>query len=185
LQTHSTLHTDKQQLRDEERKHLRQGCRQTGIGENILKRHLSCLGSADVGIVALSLHCLRNEKQREICEIPSSEYPAIEQACVILKSSQHKAAAKTFLDFIKTPVVADLFRAYGFSVPVVEPFGATIPLRCKAGSNCIELNKRGRERPSLVSPRGCRRWSELRFRAAKRRRCCTNVRPRSLKWTSS
>jgi molybdate transport system substrate-binding protein len=50
-------------------------------------------------------------------EIPSTEYPPIEQACEILKSSQHKAEAKAFLDFIKTPTVTELFRNYGFAVP--------------------------------------------------------------------
>jgi len=89
------------------------------LGENISQTASFVVsGSADVGIVALSLALSPNMKNKgRYAEIPSSEYPAIEQACVILKSSQHKAAAKTFLDFIKTPVVADLFRAYGFSVP--------------------------------------------------------------------
>src|SRR5437016_7649635 len=89
------------------------------LGENISQTASFVVsGSADVGIVALSLALSPNMKSKgRYAEIASSEYPAIEQACVILKSSQHKAAAKTFLDFIKTPVVADLFRAYGFSVP--------------------------------------------------------------------
>ena len=50
-------------------------------------------------------------------EIPGDEYPPIEQACVILKSSKQKDTAKAFLSFIKTPAVAELFRTNGFAVP--------------------------------------------------------------------
>jgi hypothetical protein len=51
-------------------------------------------------------------------EIPGDEYPPTEQACVILKSSEQKDTAKAFLNFIKTPAVAELFRSNGFAVPV-------------------------------------------------------------------
>jgi molybdate transport system substrate-binding protein len=50
-------------------------------------------------------------------EIPASDYPAIEQACVILKSSSQKDSAKAFLNFVKTPAIGELFRAYGFALP--------------------------------------------------------------------
>jgi molybdate transport system substrate-binding protein len=49
-------------------------------------------------------------------EIPSDDYPPIEQACVVLKSSPQKDAAKAFVNFIKTPAVANLFQSYGFAV---------------------------------------------------------------------
>ena len=50
-------------------------------------------------------------------EIPASEYPSIEQACVILSSSKSKETAKQFLSFIKTAEVAETLRKYGFDVP--------------------------------------------------------------------
>jgi molybdate transport system substrate-binding protein len=89
------------------------------LGENISQTATFVVsGSADVGIVALSLALSPNMKDKgRYSEIPLGDYPPIEQACVILKSSQQKDAAKAFLNFIKTPAVAELFRTYGFAVP--------------------------------------------------------------------
>jgi molybdate transport system substrate-binding protein len=49
-------------------------------------------------------------------EVPAEEYPPIEQACVILRSSKNKEAAWEFLSFVKTPAMADVLRSYGFEV---------------------------------------------------------------------
>lgn len=49
-------------------------------------------------------------------EIPASEYPPIEQACVILNSSKNKEAAKQFLAYIKSAEVAGILATYGFDV---------------------------------------------------------------------
>jgi len=74
-------------------------------------------GSADVGIVALSLALSPAMKDKgRYVEIPSSEYPPIEQACVILASSKNKETAKQFLAFIKSGAVADVLTDYGFVV---------------------------------------------------------------------
>ncbi len=89
------------------------------LGENISQTASFVVsGSADVGIVALSLALSPNMKDKgRYAEIPSGDYPSIEQACVILKSSQQKDTAKVFLNFIKTPPIAKLFQNYGFAVP--------------------------------------------------------------------
>ncbi len=89
------------------------------LGENISQTASFVVsGSADVGIVALSLALSPNMKDKgRYTEIPSGEYPPIEQACVVLKSSRQKETAKAFLNFIKTPAVTELFRTYGFAVP--------------------------------------------------------------------
>ncbi len=89
------------------------------LGENISQTATFVVsGSADVGIVALSLALSPNMKdQGRYSEIPASSYPPIEQACVILKSSKQKDSARAFLDFIKTAAVAEAFRSYGFAVP--------------------------------------------------------------------
>jgi molybdate transport system substrate-binding protein len=89
------------------------------MGENISQTASFVMsGAADVGIIALSLAVSPNMKgQGRYLEIPSQDYPPIEQACVILKSSQHKADAKAFLTFIKTNAISELFRSYGFAVP--------------------------------------------------------------------
>jgi molybdate transport system substrate-binding protein len=89
------------------------------LGENISETASFVVSrSADVGIVALSLALSPNMKNKgRYTEIPEGYYPPIQQACVILKSSQHKDAAKSFLDFIRTLSVTELFQTYGFAVP--------------------------------------------------------------------
>src|SRR5208337_4331427 len=88
------------------------------LGENISQAASFVIsGAADAGIVALSLALSPNMKDhgRHI-EIPGGDYPAIEQACVILRSSKNKDAARKFLDFMKTPAAKEALRNYGFEV---------------------------------------------------------------------
>ena len=89
------------------------------LGENISQTASFVIsGSADVGIVALSLALSPNMKDRgRYAEVPASEYPPIEQACVVLSSSKNKETARQFLLFVKTVGVADILRSYGFDVP--------------------------------------------------------------------
>lgn len=93
------------------------------LGENISQTASFVVsGSADVGIVALSLALSPNMKDKgRYVEVPADEYPPIEQACVILSSSKNKEAASQFLSFIKTATIGDLLKSYGFDVPVVLP----------------------------------------------------------------
>lgn len=88
------------------------------LGENISQAAAFVLsGSADIGIVALSLAVSPNMKAKgHYIEVPTSDYPAIEQACVILRSSKNKETAKQYLDFIKTPAIGDVLKSYGFDV---------------------------------------------------------------------
>jgi molybdate transport system substrate-binding protein len=89
------------------------------LGENISQTASFVVsGSADVGIVALSLALAPSMKEKgKYAEIPAGDYPAIEQAAVILKSSQQKEIARQFVTFLKTPAMQDLLRSYGFTVP--------------------------------------------------------------------
>src|SRR5215467_5588758 len=89
------------------------------LGENISQTASFVIsGSADVGIVAVSLALSPNmrDKGRYIV-IPTDEYPPIQQAGAILSSSKNKEAAEQFLSFIKTASVADTLKKYGFDVP--------------------------------------------------------------------
>jgi molybdate transport system substrate-binding protein len=88
------------------------------LGENISQAASFVVsGSADVGIVALSLALAPNMKdQGRYVEIAAGEYPPIEQACVILSSSKNKEVARRFLGFVKTPAVGELLEKYGFDV---------------------------------------------------------------------
>jgi molybdate transport system substrate-binding protein len=89
------------------------------LGENISQTATYVVsGNADIGIVALSLAVAPSMKTNgRYFEIPADDYPPIEQAAVVIKSSQHKDVARQFLEYLQTPPLQDLFRTYGFSVP--------------------------------------------------------------------
>jgi molybdate transport system substrate-binding protein len=89
------------------------------LGENISQTaSFVASGSADVGIVALSLALSPNMKEKgRYAEIPAADYPAIEQACVIMRSSKNKDIAQQFLKFIQSAPVKELFQKYGFAIP--------------------------------------------------------------------
>jgi molybdate transport system substrate-binding protein len=88
------------------------------LGENISQTASFVVsGSADVGIVALSLALSPNMKDKgRYAEIPAGEYPPIDQACVILKSSKNKETAQQFLSYVKSAAVAQILAGYGFDV---------------------------------------------------------------------
>jgi molybdate transport system substrate-binding protein len=88
------------------------------LGENISQAASFVIsGAADVGIVALSLALSSNMKDKgRYVEVPSDEYPPIDQACVILGSSKNKETARQFLAFFKKPAISDLLKRYGFEV---------------------------------------------------------------------
>jgi molybdate transport system substrate-binding protein len=75
-------------------------------------------GAAEVGIVALSLAAAPGVRDKgKYFNVPEADYPVIEQGCAILKSSQHKQAARQFLEFIKTPAAARVLEEFGFGLP--------------------------------------------------------------------
>jgi molybdate transport system substrate-binding protein len=88
------------------------------LGENISQTASFVVsGSADAGIVALSLALSPNMKDHgHYVEIPIADYPPIQQACVVLKSSKNKDVAREFLAFFKTAKTQDLLKSYGFDV---------------------------------------------------------------------
>ena len=95
------------------------------MGENISQAaQFVRSGNADIGLLALSLALAPSLKEKGRYElVPTPDYPPIEQAAVILKSSQKKEAAKKFLAFIKRPAIVGLMRNYGFTTPSGAPAG--------------------------------------------------------------
>ena len=89
------------------------------LGENISQTASFVVsGSADAGIIALSLALAPSMKEKgKYFEIPGDDYPAIEQAAVVMKSSPQKATAEKFVNFLKQPAIVELLKSYGFSVP--------------------------------------------------------------------
>jgi molybdate transport system substrate-binding protein len=89
------------------------------LGENISQAASFVVsGSADVGIVALSLALAPSLKAKgKYAELPANEYPPIRQAAVILNSSKQKRLAEQFLAYVKSGTVVELMKKYGFSSP--------------------------------------------------------------------
>jgi molybdate transport system substrate-binding protein len=89
------------------------------MGENISQAaQFVQSGSADAGIIALALAlspAMRSSGR--FVELPLSEYKPLDQAAVILRSSQNPAAARQFLDFLRRPAIAALLVRYGFTRP--------------------------------------------------------------------
>jgi len=86
-------------------------------GENISQAaQFAESGSAQVGIVALSLTYAGSMKNGERWEVPQNLYPPLEQAAVIIHASQNKAAARAFLEYVKSAAGKEVLANYGFSV---------------------------------------------------------------------
>jgi molybdate transport system substrate-binding protein len=88
------------------------------LGENISQAaSFVASRSADAGVVALSLALSPNMKEKgRYVEVPGSDYPAIQQACVIVRSSKNKSVAQQFLKFIQSSTIRGLFQKYGFAI---------------------------------------------------------------------
>ena len=93
------------------------------LGENISQAaQFVESGNADIGILALSLVLAPPLKSEGMYyEIPTSFYPAIDQAVVILKSSKQKGVARQFLSFLRRPEIAEYMRGNGLTVPESQP----------------------------------------------------------------
>jgi molybdate transport system substrate-binding protein len=89
------------------------------VGENISQTaQFVQSGSADVGLVALSLALSPTLKSSgTYVEIQESWYPPIEQAAVVVSSSRLKALARQFVDYLRTPNSVRILRDHGFTVP--------------------------------------------------------------------
>jgi molybdate transport system substrate-binding protein len=88
------------------------------LGENISQTaSFVTSGAADIGIIALSLALSPNMKGKgRYVEVPPTEYPPLNQACVILNSSKNKALAQKFLAYVKTSAARKELETYGFDV---------------------------------------------------------------------
>jgi len=93
------------------------------MGENISQAASFVVsGSADVGIVAISLARAPATRQKaKYGEIPTTDYPPIHQAAMILKSSSQKELSRQFMAYLRSPAIQALLRDYGFSIPDTKP----------------------------------------------------------------
>ena len=74
-------------------------------------------GSAQAGIVALSLAFFPGMKEGKVWEIPAKMHPAIEQGAVLLKKARNRSVAQAFLNFVTSPAGKEILEQHGFSAP--------------------------------------------------------------------
>jgi molybdate transport system substrate-binding protein len=79
-------------------------------------------GAADAGIIALSLALSpRMKESGSYMVIPVSDYPTMNQVCVVLSQAKHPAAADAFRQFVMTGKGRSILSQYGFSLPSEAP----------------------------------------------------------------
>jgi len=92
------------------------------LGENISQAaQFVQSGSADIGVIALSLALTDTMKSSgSYWEIPIDSYPTIEQGAALLTQARragHLAAAREFLDALRSTTGRAILQRYGFSLP--------------------------------------------------------------------
>jgi molybdate transport system substrate-binding protein len=87
-------------------------------GENVSQAASFVLsGAADVGIVALSLALSPSTDSKvRYAEVPARDYPPIQQACIILRSSKNQKLAMQFELYLRGEKTAEVFQRFGFEV---------------------------------------------------------------------
>lgn len=86
-------------------------------GENISQAaQFAESGSAQVGILALSLTYAESTKGGERWEVPGDLYPPLEQGAVLINASTNKAAARAFLKYVKSAEAREVLSKYGFTL---------------------------------------------------------------------
>jgi len=74
-------------------------------------------GNAQAGIVAMSLAVSSAMQDGKRWEIPAEMHPTIEQGAIVLKDAKNKAAARAFLEFVKSEAGRAILAKYGFAFP--------------------------------------------------------------------
>src|SRR5215471_7160766 len=87
------------------------------FGENISQTaQFVQSGSAQIGILALSLVLAPSFGSGHTWEIPQEQYTLLIQSAVVLKSSANKEAALAFLVYMKTGQAQSVLEKYGFAL---------------------------------------------------------------------
>jgi len=88
------------------------------FGENISQAaQFVQSGSAQAGLIALSLALSPAMKSGKRWDIPPDRHLPVDQAVVLLKSSPNRQAAISFLVFMSSPKARTTFSLYGYSTP--------------------------------------------------------------------
>jgi len=88
------------------------------FGENISQAaQFVQSGSADAGIIALSLAVSPAMKAGKYWLIPAEMHPPIEQAAIVLRGAKSENDARAFLDFVQGSEARQILARYGFQLP--------------------------------------------------------------------
>jgi molybdate transport system substrate-binding protein len=89
------------------------------LGENVSQAaQFAQSGNADAALIALSLALSDSmQKNGHHAVVPLESYPSLDQAGVVLRSSQNKQQAHGFLDFLRSAEAQKILRQYGFETP--------------------------------------------------------------------
>jgi molybdate transport system substrate-binding protein len=89
------------------------------LGENVSQAaQFVQSGNADAGLIPLSLaRAPAASAVGHFVAVPSSLYPPIEQAAVVVRASRNKNAARAFLAFLDQPTTRTLLANAGFGPP--------------------------------------------------------------------
>jgi len=88
------------------------------LGENIAQTaQFAQTGNAQVALISLSLALGPALKSGTHVEIPTTFYPPVRQAAVVLTAAKDKTSARLLLTYLRRPAVGQLLRSFGFNVP--------------------------------------------------------------------
>jgi molybdate transport system substrate-binding protein len=89
------------------------------MGENISQAaQFAESGNTQAGFIALAHAVAPAMTSRgKYWEIPADYYAPLAQGVVVISRSPHKKEAEQFLEYIRTNVVREIFRKYGFTLP--------------------------------------------------------------------
>jgi molybdate transport system substrate-binding protein len=88
-------------------------------GENISQAASFVLsGAADAGIIAKSLALAPGAREKtKFVPIPADDYPAIQQAMIVVAASKNQDAAMKFESYMQSDRAKETLKQYGFDLP--------------------------------------------------------------------
>ncbi len=87
------------------------------IGQNIGQTNsLVATGAAEIGFVALSAVKAPGKVMKgSFWQVPQEKFTPIRQDAILLKAGEKNAAAKAFLDFLKSPEAGEIMTSFGYA----------------------------------------------------------------------
>lgn len=90
------------------------------LGENVAQTaQFAETGAADGAVIGLSFATAPEFINKgKYWKFPVDSFPPLVQGGAILEQTQHPAAAKKFCDYLQSPSAREIFKKYGFGLPV-------------------------------------------------------------------